>query len=109
MRMKWIASTFAAALLSTAAMAQGVVIKFESASGTVSTWTFNPDGTMSNDAGMSGTYTWDEEAKTICGEVEENELCATFEEVSQEPGATTGYTTTTGDSGTATLISAPSE
>ena len=104
---KFAIAALTAALVSAAAHA--AVVKFEQADGTTSTWTFNADGTTSSDTGLSGTYTWDEASLTICGQIEEQELCATFDEMVDEAGEQTGYTTNTGVSGTATLVEAPAK
>jgi len=103
---KLLGASIAAMLVAAPALAAANVIRFEPSDGEAVTMTFNDDGTVSADNGSTGTYTWDEDTKTICGTFEgaEAELCATFEEVSYEAGFSTTYTATNGNSGTATLV-----
>ena len=97
-------AAFLAACLAGPALAGANVVKFEPVGEEPVTMTFKDDGTFTMGEEVAGTYTWDEEAKTLCGTVEGEEICATFEEVGQEVGFSTSYTTSTGGSGTATLI-----
>ncbi len=103
---KLISTSIAALFVAAPALAAANVIKFEPSEGEAVTMTFNEDGTVTADNGATGTYTWDEETKTICGTFEgaEAETCATFAEVSDEAGFSTTYTATNGNSGTATLV-----
>ncbi len=103
---KLIGASMAALFVAAPALAAANVIKFEPSDGEAVTMTFNEDGTVNADNGATGTYTWDEETRTICGTFEgaEGETCATFEAVSDEVGFSTNYTATNGNSGTATLV-----
>ena len=97
----------AAVLFAGAASAAELTVNFESSEGVAQTWVFNDETKMSTSPdGVEAPYTWDEETLTVCGEMpEQGELCVTFEEMMVEEGATTGYTTSDGGSGTATLVS----
>jgi len=103
---KFIGAAVAALFVTAPALAAASVIKFEPTEGEAITMTFHEDGTVTADNGATGTYTWDEEARTICGTFDgaEGETCATFEEVSDEVGFSTSYTATNGNTGTATLV-----
>lgn len=99
------AATFA---LAAPAFAASITLKFDNADGTSQTMTFD-DSTMTatvEGAESSFAYTWDAEANKICGNpTGEGEICATFDTVNEAPtvGDTSGYTTSDGGSGTATV------
>ncbi|HAO34753.1 MAG TPA: hypothetical protein DCQ40_01145, partial [Hyphomonas sp.] len=64
------------------------------------------NGTASMDGGDPIPYTMDEESKTICGQTPEGDICATFDELGEDVGFSTGFTNTAGQSGTATITAA---
>lgn len=85
------------------AFAQSTTVQFVAADGTTSVVVFNDDGTASMDGGDPVPYTMNEDTKTVCGETPDGELCATFDELGDEVGFSTGYTNTQGVTGTATI------
>ena len=97
----------AAAALSLAALpafAQTMTVEFAATDGTVAIVAFNEEtGTASMDGGPAMPYTMDEATKTVCGTVPEGEICATFDELGEDVGFSTGFTNTSGQSGTATI------
>lgn len=98
-----IAALGALALAATPAIAAEITIEFASDAGAVSYTFDDAAGTFTSTAGASGTYTYDEATKTICGKTAEGELCATFEDDKREVGHSTSYTGSDGGSGTATI------
>lgn len=91
------------------ALAQTMTIEFAEADGTTAVWVFMEDGIAIGPDGMMATYTYDEAARTLCGEIEGGDpprMCATFAEANEEPavGDTSAYTTDAGTAGTATII-----
>lgn len=93
----------ALALAALPAFAQSTTVQFVAADGTTSVVVFNDDGTATMDGGDPIPYTMDEDTKTICGETPDGSLCATFDELGDEVGFSTGYTNTQGVTGTATI------
>lgn len=107
---KMIALAAAASFLAAPALAASMTIEFKSDSGEGGAWTFEATseagGTYTAPDGSTGPYTWDAEAMKLCGTMESGEeMCATFDEVSEEPavGDTSTYTASDGTTGTATL------
>ena len=106
---KLISIAVASALMIAPALAGSQTIEFTRDDGNVQTWTFNTDGTASGPEGVTGTYTWDAEAKTLCAEIaadEPQKTCVTFEET-QDPAAvgfTTKYSTDSGAKGVAKIV-----
>ncbi|MEZ5999044.1 MAG: hypothetical protein R3B98_10155 [Hyphomonas sp.] len=98
-----LAAGTALALAALPALAQSTTVEFVAADGTTSVVVFNDDGTATMDGGDPIPYTMDEETKTVCGETPDGELCATFDELGEDVGFSTGYTNTAGVSGTATI------
>ncbi|MEL6324394.1 MAG: hypothetical protein AAFQ84_09230, partial [Pseudomonadota bacterium] len=81
--------------------------------GETQVWSFNSDTGMATTGDITVPFTYDEASRTICGEMEDGKICATFEEAAEQVvGATSAYTTSDGNSGTATITameaSAPS-
>ena len=100
-------SSAVALVFGSSALATTFTVTFDDEGGESVTWVFD-DSTMTAPSAdiESVAYTWDEESLTVCGEMpEEGEVCATFEALMEEAGATTGYTDTNGGKGTATLVS----
>ncbi|MEZ5946445.1 MAG: hypothetical protein R3C13_04600 [Hyphomonas sp.] len=93
----------AIALAALPAFAASTTVEFAAADGTTSVVVFNDDGTATMDGGDPITYTMDEDTKTVCGATPDGELCATFDELGDEVGFSTGYTNTAGVTGTATI------
>lgn len=101
----------AVGLFAAPALAQSMTIEFAPDEGEAAVWMFESTsetgGVYTAPDGTTGPYTWDAEAATLCGTMEETgeEVCATFDEVGEEPavGDTTGYTASDGTSGTATI------
>ncbi len=98
-----LAAGAALSLAALPALAESTTVEFAAADGTVSTVVFNDDGTAVMDGGDPIPYTMNEETKTICGDTPDGELCATFDELGEEVGFSTGYTNTAGVTGTATI------
>ena len=93
------------------ALAATITIEFVPDEGDAATWTLDDEtGMATGPDGVTGTYTWDEDTMTLCGEMEgeaPEELCTTFEDASASApavGETARYTTNTGDSGMATIV-----
>jgi len=100
---KFIAAAVAAGFIAAPAFAASITISFANDDGTTSEWTFDGEGTATS-GDISASYTWDEEAKTLCADVpEQGEICATFDGVAEAVGESAGYTLSTGGSGTATI------
>ncbi|MEQ9316075.1 MAG: hypothetical protein RLN72_09485 [Henriciella sp.] len=102
---KLIVCTTSVALLAGSAFAASTTIAFESAEGVTQTATFVDDGTVTSEAGDAGTYTYEEEGGVLCIEATDYSDCITFAEPSDEVGASSAYTTDSGGSGTATVVS----
>lgn len=85
------------------ALAESTTVEFVGADGVTSVIVFNADGTALMEDGTSVPYTMDKETKTLCGTTDEGEICATFDELGEEVGFSTGFTNTAGQSGTATI------
>ena len=103
---KTLMAAAAAFALGAPAFAASMTISFANDDGTTAVMTFDGEGTATIE-GQEGSfpYTWDEETRTLCGDATgEGEVCATFAEAGDpEVGQATGYTTSTGGSGTATI------
>jgi len=99
----FMAAGAALALSALPALAESTTVQFVAADGTTSVVVFNGDGTAVMDGGDPIPYTMNEDTKTVCGETPDGELCATFDELGDEVGFSTGYTNTAGVTGTATI------
>ncbi len=107
---KFFVALSAALFFTTSAFAQVITIKFEPAEGDAISFAFDTEANTSTNlaTGDTGPYTFDEAANKICGAGPDGaEVCATFEGPSAEPtvGQSGPYTTNTGASGTATIVS----
>ncbi|MEL6474071.1 MAG: hypothetical protein AAFQ21_08290 [Pseudomonadota bacterium] len=102
---KFLMAAATAALIAGAASAATVSVSFANDNGDTQDWTFdNATNTATGPDGVTAPYTWDEAAMTLCADVpEQGELCVVFDEVAQEVGATSTYTVSNGDTGTATV------
>ena len=89
-------------LFAAPAFAASTTVEFTATDGTVTTIVFSDDGTAVID-GATTTFTMNEETKTLCAATEEDDLCATFDELGEEVGFETNYTATNGNSGTAKI------
>lgn len=100
---KFAAAIVAAGFIAAPAFAASITLSFAGDDGTTQVWTFDGEGTAT--AGdLAVPYTWDEDAKKLCADIpEQGEVCATFENVAQAVGESSGYTLTTGAAGTATI------
>ena len=86
------------------AFAEVVTIEFAQDDGETQVWHFNQETGMAKTGDIEVPYTYDAEASTICGQMEEGELCATFAEAGEPTvGESSAYTTSDGNSGTATI------
>lgn len=103
---KMIALTAAVAALAAPAFAASMTLEFASAEGEALVMTLNDDGTYTLPDGTTGAYTWDEATSTLCGDLGEENVCATIEGASEEPavGDSASYTATNGNSGTVTVM-----
>ena len=99
----FLAAGAALTLAALPAFAQSTTVQFVAADGTTSIVVFNDDGTASMDGGDPIPYTMDNETKTVCGQAPDGEICATFDELGNELGFSTGFTNTAGATGTATI------
>ncbi|WP_300423012.1 hypothetical protein [uncultured Hyphomonas sp.] len=102
----FLAASTAITLFALPAMAQSTTVEFASSDGTTALVVFYENGTASMDGGDPIPYTMDEESKTICGQTPEGDICATFDELGEDVGFSTGFTNTAGQSGTATITAA---
>ena len=102
----FLAASAAITLFALPAMAQSTTVEFASSDGTTALVVFYENGTASKDGGDPIPYTMDEESKTICGQTPEGDICATFDELGEDVGFSTGFTNTAGQSGTATITAA---
>lgn len=99
-----LAAAAALTLTGLPAMAGSTTVEFASADGQTIVVVFNDDGTASSNGSAPSAYTMNEETKTVCGTTPDNgEICATFDELGEDVGFSTGYTNTAGQSGTATI------
>lgn len=94
-----IASIFA--LAAAPAIAETVTLTFSTPDGDLLVTLDSDTSTYSTSTGDTGTYTYDEATKTLCGDGN----CITFEEVKQEVGFTTNFTGDDGTTGTVTVTS----
>lgn len=85
------------------ALAESTTVEFAGEDGTIAVVVFNADGTALMEDGTSIPYTKDKETKTICGTMPDGELCATFDELGEDVGFSTGFTNTAGQTGIATI------
>jgi len=100
---KFVTAAIAAGFLAAPAFAASITLSFANDDGTTSEWTFDGEGTATS-GDISTSYTWDEEARTLCADVpEQGEICATFDSVADEVGESSGYTLSNGGAGTATI------
>lgn len=97
-----------AAMIATPALAGVTTIEFKSSDGETTTGVYD-DSTSTytiNDSTEAIPYTWDAEAKKLCGkDADGADACATFEAEISEVGQSTTFTSQDGESGTATIIS----
>ncbi len=98
-----LAAAAALAISALPALAESTTVEFAAADGTKTVVVFNADGTATMDGADPIAYTMNEETKTVCGTTPDGELCATFDELGEEVGFSTGYTNTAGVTGTATI------
>ncbi len=98
-----ITAGLALALTAGAATAQTMTIEFAGDDGATTNWTFDGEGNATAADGTTGSYTWDEDGKVLCGQMEEGEVCATFEEAGSAVGDSSAYTLSDGTTGTATI------
>ncbi len=85
------------------ALAASTTVEFASSSGVNVVAVFSDEGLVSFNGAPPVAFTMDEEARTICANVNGMDDCATFDAWSTELGHATPYTTESGDTGTATV------
>jgi hypothetical protein len=107
---KLIAAIAAAVLFSTSAFANVITVKFEPTTGDAVSFAFDTEANTSTNlaTGEAGPYTFDEAANKLCGSGPDGaEVCVTFDGPAGEPtaGQSGPYSTNTGTSGTATIVS----
>lgn len=101
---KFLTAAIAAGFIAAPAFAASITLSFASDDGTTQEWTFDQETSLATMGDLSAPYTWDEEAKKLCAEIpDQGEVCATFDSVAQAVGETSGYTLSSGGSGTATI------
>lgn len=96
----------AAAMFSTSAIAATITVEFTPGEGEKQVWKFDQEaGKATGPSGKEYDYTFDEAAQKLCANVEDGELCATFEggDGKIEVGATATYSATNGSTGSATI------
>ncbi len=94
----------AAAFLAAPAFAVTMTIEFAGDDGTTLAVTLDDATGTATMNGVTMPYTWDAEAMTLCAAAPEGDVCATFAEQTEPVvGASSAYTSTTGNSGTATI------
>ncbi len=101
---KLFVSAIVTAMIAAPAFAASMTVEFVRDDGMTTVVVLNDDGTtMIGD--VAGTYTYDEETLTLCGQSEgADEVCVTFEDAgATQVGDSTGYTSTAGDTGIATI------
>jgi hypothetical protein len=101
---KIITAMIAAGFIAAPAFAASVTVSFASEDGSTQEWTFDQETGMATTGDLSVPYTFDQEAGVLCADIpDQGEVCATFDGVAQAVGDSTGYTLSTGGSGTATI------
>lgn len=100
--MKLATLALGAALFALPALAKTTTVEYKSDAGTTTVVDYVDDGTATT-SGMSMTYTLDEATKTLCADISGYEICVTFEELGEDVGHSTKYTSTMGDGGVATI------
>lgn len=103
---KLIALAATATFITTPAFAAKLTIDFAAEEGT-QTWVLDSETDMATAPdGTEIPYTYDEEALELCGTTPDGaEMCVTFDEGAEVPevGFSTGYTSSDGTTGTATI------
>lgn len=88
--MRLIAAAAIAAIVATPAFAGSMTLEFtRDDDGTSQTWKLNDDGTTAGPDGATGVYTWDDEAKKLCGTIDGDkggERCMMMSEISNPDG-----------------------
>lgn len=95
------------AFMTTPAFAAKISVKFESDTGEAAVYVFDESNMTFTVGEHSGSYSMDVEAKKLCGSVGDGEeICATFDELGDKPevGFSTGYKSSDGTKGTATIV-----
>jgi hypothetical protein len=105
---RYLTLALASLALSAPALAGSITIEFDASDSDPSVWLFLNGGTAIGPGGTVEDYTWDPETSELCGDLlyDRSAGCITFEvsEDDLEIGDTTGYTTSDGKEGTATII-----
>lgn len=96
----------ATVLLTAPALAATMTLSFATDDGETTVWTLNNADNTASNGEVTLPFTWDAEAKTLCAQAEEGEICATMDTANDAPavGDTSTYTTNTGVTGTVTII-----
>lgn len=102
---KTIAALLAAGFVAAPAFAASVTVSFAADTGETQEWTFDQETNMATTGDLTVPYTFDGEAGVLCADIPDSgEVCVTFEGMAQNVGDSTGYTLSTGGSGTATIL-----
>ena len=100
---KFLVAALAAGFVSAPAFAASITVSFAGDDGNTAEWTFDGEGGATS-GDLTTTYTWDEDAATICAAIpDQGDVCATFDEKAEAVGDTSTYTLSTGVTGTATI------
>lgn len=103
---RFLTAAFVAGLCAAPALSGTMTLSFANEDGETQVWTLNDaDGTATSGE-LTVPYTWNEETRELCAKTDDGDLCATIEDTGKEPevGGTATYTTSTGESGTVTIM-----
>lgn len=102
---KSVIAIVASLALSAPALAGTMTLEFVPTEGETVTVVLNTETSMATMGDTSVPFTFDEAAKTLCADAPEGNVCVTMDEIVNPPtvGASTGYTSTTGETGTMTI------
>ncbi|WP_018998147.1 hypothetical protein [Hirschia maritima] len=101
---KFIMATAVATFMSAPAFAASMTIEFATEGEDKVTLTLNKEDGSVTAGDKTGSYTWDEASKTLCGDELVDNACVTFDEIVKTAGSSTGYTRNDGAKGTATIV-----
>lgn len=106
MHKKFLAISLAAVVAVYPATAITTTVEYEIQGAEKQVWTYDESTmTFSGPDAITGAFTLDEDTGVLCGKVESQEICVTFEEMSREVGHSTPFSTNDGRSGVATVLS----
>ena len=101
---KLILAAAVATFVSAPAFAASMTIEFATEGQDKLTITLNKEDGSATAGDKTGSYTWDEASKTLCGDEMVENACVTFDEIVDTVGSSTGYTRNDGAKGVATIL-----